>query len=385
MAKLVERVAALGQAIAADISAILAKTNALKTAAYKDVGTTSGAIPEFVGVNGIGGLGYGGKAVNIPKDADLNNYRTVTAEYGGAFKPLNFPEASLSGGYALSVAVNENITTQTLVVARFATPKSKIAVYRRLYMAGKWTDWAMLFDPNKVDSTDAVVELATANFNDLRFVSGTYAGDTSTVTAGFPVVVGANFVTRYILEVIVADNGAGYVNNLVQTLTVFAYGSDFNSWVTAKLERTLFGINKWTAWTTIYNDFDGGGGSGVGGVFSSITAGSLSPAMAYAEVTKPVGVINPETGGTSSVFIKYPSTITPESIIHVQASIKTPEGHTVMPLSVSFVNVDPTSWSSYYTMDYDYATDGALFVFNRATAGKLSNGTARVLITYRTT
>lgn len=79
-----ERIKLLAQSIGADIKAILAKTNLLKTAAYKDVGTTAGMIPEFVGNEGIGGFGYGGSAKKLAVGADLDLLPRVNALYTGA-------------------------------------------------------------------------------------------------------------------------------------------------------------------------------------------------------------------------------------------------------------------------------------------------------------
>lgn len=73
----------LVQAIGADIKAILAKTNLLKTAAYRDVGTTAGEIPEFVGNDGIGGFGFGGSAKKLANGADLDLLPRVNALYTG--------------------------------------------------------------------------------------------------------------------------------------------------------------------------------------------------------------------------------------------------------------------------------------------------------------
>lgn len=73
----------IGTKIAAKIKAILAKTDLLKTAAYKDVGTTAGKIPEIVGGNGIGGFGYGGSAKKLAAGADLDLLPRVNALYTG--------------------------------------------------------------------------------------------------------------------------------------------------------------------------------------------------------------------------------------------------------------------------------------------------------------
>lgn len=81
MASLVDRVKTLVQAIGADIKAISAKTNLLKSAAYRDVGTTDGNLPEFVGVNGIGGLGYGGEAKKLEAGSDLDLLPQINAIY----------------------------------------------------------------------------------------------------------------------------------------------------------------------------------------------------------------------------------------------------------------------------------------------------------------
>lgn len=79
--KLIDRIKALSASIGNDIKAIKDKTNLLKTAAYKDVGTTDGNIPEFVGVNGIGGLGYGGEAKRLDAGSDLNLLPRINAIY----------------------------------------------------------------------------------------------------------------------------------------------------------------------------------------------------------------------------------------------------------------------------------------------------------------
>lgn len=84
MASRSERIKLLAQAIGADIKSILAKTNLLKTAAYKDVGTTAGTIPQFVGVNGLGGFGYGGEAIKLAAGSDLNLLPRVNALYTAA-------------------------------------------------------------------------------------------------------------------------------------------------------------------------------------------------------------------------------------------------------------------------------------------------------------
>lgn len=74
----------IGTKIAAKMKAILAKTDLLKTAAYKDVGTTAGKIPEFVGNAGMGGFGYGGSAKKLAAGADLDLLPRVNALYTGA-------------------------------------------------------------------------------------------------------------------------------------------------------------------------------------------------------------------------------------------------------------------------------------------------------------
>lgn len=81
MATLSQRIKAAVQAIGADIKAISAKTNLLKSAAYRDVGTTDGKIPEFVGVNGISGLGYAGAAKKLAAGSDLNLLPNINAIY----------------------------------------------------------------------------------------------------------------------------------------------------------------------------------------------------------------------------------------------------------------------------------------------------------------
>lgn len=78
-----ERMKLLVQAIGADIKAILAKTNLLKTAAYKDVGTTAGKIPEFIGNDGMGGFGYGASAKKLSVGSDLDLLPRVNAIYTG--------------------------------------------------------------------------------------------------------------------------------------------------------------------------------------------------------------------------------------------------------------------------------------------------------------
>lgn len=81
---LIEKILAVLSEIATDIKAILAKTDLLKTAAYKDVGTTAGKIPEIVGGNGVGGFGYGGSAKKLAAGADLDLLPRVNALYTGS-------------------------------------------------------------------------------------------------------------------------------------------------------------------------------------------------------------------------------------------------------------------------------------------------------------
>lgn len=82
--KLIDRIKALSASIGNDIKAIKAKTNLLKTAAYRDVGTTDGNIPEFVGVNGVGGFGYGGEAIRLDAGSDLDLLPRINAIYTAA-------------------------------------------------------------------------------------------------------------------------------------------------------------------------------------------------------------------------------------------------------------------------------------------------------------
>lgn len=73
----------IGTRIAAKIKAIMDKTNLLKTAAYRDVGTTAGKIPEFVGNDGMGGFGFGGSAKKLAAGADLDLLPRVNSLYTG--------------------------------------------------------------------------------------------------------------------------------------------------------------------------------------------------------------------------------------------------------------------------------------------------------------
>lgn len=147
-----ERMKLLVQAIGADIKAILAKTNLLKTAAYKDVGTTAGKIPEFVGNDGMGGFGFGGRSKDLGLNVNLDTLPEVNAIYGVtknnvvAGLPADMQAYVYNSEMTLQVLVSPNsyYMTQVLTAVVYKPPNTStenVAVFTRCCSFGKWSSW----------------------------------------------------------------------------------------------------------------------------------------------------------------------------------------------------------------------------------------------------
>lgn len=148
------RLKLLVQAIGADIKAILDKTNLLKTAAYRDVGTTAGKVAEFVGDNGIGGFGFGGRAVKMPDNQDMNALPLISAiwtgEKKGSTSYANMP-AELSGySYSYRFIIQTYVSADRYCISQVLTmtayPPSGVAahntvIYIRTLDIGTWSAW----------------------------------------------------------------------------------------------------------------------------------------------------------------------------------------------------------------------------------------------------
>lgn len=150
-----ERMKLLVQAIGADIKAILAKTNLLKTAAYKDVGTTSGKIPEFVGNDGMGGFGFGGRSKDLGLNVNLNTLPKVNAIYGVSKKnvvvglPADLQVYLFNCEITLQVAVSPDgyYITQTLTAVAYKPPGTSIlnaVVFTRCSSFDTWGPWTRI-------------------------------------------------------------------------------------------------------------------------------------------------------------------------------------------------------------------------------------------------
>lgn len=150
-----ERMKLLIQAIGADIKAILAKTNLLKTAAYKDVGTTTGKIPEFIGNDGMGGFGFGGRAKDLGVDVNLDTLPKVNAIYGVtknnvvAGLPADMQTYVYNSEMTLQVLVSPNSyhITQVLTAIVYKPPNTSsknVAVFTRCGSYNTWIPWERL-------------------------------------------------------------------------------------------------------------------------------------------------------------------------------------------------------------------------------------------------
>lgn len=142
----------IGTKIAAKIKAITAKTNLLKTAAYKDVGTTAGKIPEFVGNDGMGGFGFGGRSKDLGVDVNLDTLPKVNAIYGVTKRnvvaglPADMQAYIYNSEMTLQVLVSPNsyYVTQVLTANAYKPPGTTIAnavVFTRCSSFGTWAPW----------------------------------------------------------------------------------------------------------------------------------------------------------------------------------------------------------------------------------------------------
>lgn len=175
-----ERMKLLVQAIGADIKAILAKTNLLKTAAYKDVGTTAGKIPEFVGNDGMGGFGFGGRAKDLGVDVNLDTLPKVNAIYGVTKRnvvaglPADMQAYVYNSEMTLQVLVSPNnyYITQILTAIVYKPPSTSIynvAVFTRCSNFGTWGPWERVSGQlTSVDIIDEEVLGDDVEFNSIK-------------------------------------------------------------------------------------------------------------------------------------------------------------------------------------------------------------------------
>lgn len=291
MAKLVERVAALGQAIGADIKAILAKTNALKTAAYKDVGTTAGTVPQYVGNNGISGLGYGGQVTNLPASTNLDDLRYITANYSGVFMPTGFPAGEVFiGGYSLSVIAGDSGVKQVLSAVFSSYPDVKFKTFER-FRVSKWSDWVLSVG----DSGGIKHEIIPtgSSLNELPKINGAYFGKKSgtITTAGMPAELSAYMYDfDFFLETMSSPDTYAYI----QTLYAVLYDPLLknNNVIYTRLAR----FHTFTEWVRVSGSVYGVdiGGDVVGDdlVVNSIKAGATSPKIAYELIRRDITYSN---------------------------------------------------------------------------------------------
>lgn len=147
-----ERMKLLVQAIGADIKAITDKTNLLKTAAYKDVGTTAGTVPEFVGNEGMGGFGFGGYSKNLGTDVNLDTLPKVNAIYAVAKNnvvvglPADMQTYRYNSEMTLQVltSTNEFFITQILTAIAYRPPDTSIrnpVIFTRCGFFDDWGPW----------------------------------------------------------------------------------------------------------------------------------------------------------------------------------------------------------------------------------------------------
>lgn len=280
MASRSERIKLLAQAIGADIKSILAKTNLLKTAAYKDVGTTAGTIPQYVGVNGVGGLGYGGLVTNLPASTNLDDLRYITANYSGVFKPIGFPAGeAFIGSYSLSVIAGDSGVKQVLSAVFSAYPDVKFKTFERFRLS-KWSDWVLSVG----DSGGIKHEIIPtgSSLNALPKINGTYFGKKSSTipTAGMPAELSAYIYDfDFFLETMISPDTYAYVQTLYAVL--YDPSQTYNNVIYTRLAR----YGTFTEWVRV-SGFVAGvdvGGDVVGDdlIVNSIKAGATSPKIAY--------------------------------------------------------------------------------------------------------
>lgn len=242
-----ERIKLLAQSIGADIKAILAKTNLLKTAAYRDIGTLPGSVPEFASVNGVAGFGYGGLVRNLPSTTDLNSLNKVTADYSGLLKPINFPpNVDLFGAYTLSVIAGDSGAFQKLTSAKYVSSTERdLVVVSRFYALGKWTPWVAIYpavvSPTSAVEVDFTVLKSTDDLNDVRG-AGHYTG-TVQRPINFP-------YDDHIYDPWFMTN-VSQKNTVLQEVLVPVYNAD-NNLTYARYFRTYVGFF-WSAWDKYYD------------------------------------------------------------------------------------------------------------------------------------
>lgn len=275
-----DRLKLLAQAIGSDIKSILAKTNLLKTAAYKDIGTTDGTVPQYIGNNGISGLGYGGQVTNLPASTNLDDLRYITANYSGVFKPIGFPEGeAFIGSYSLSVIAGDSGVKQVLSAVFSAYPDVKFKTFERFRLS-KWSDWVLSVG----DSSGIKHEIIPtgSSLDELPKINSAYFGQKSgtITTVGMPAELSAYMYDfDFFLETMSSPDTYSYI----QTLYAVIYDTSLkhNNVIYTRLAR----FHTFTEWVrvsgSVYGVDVGGDVIGDDLVVNSIKAGATSPKIAF--------------------------------------------------------------------------------------------------------
>ena len=169
----------IGTKIAAKIKAITAKTNLLKTAAYRDVGTTAGKIPEFVGNDGMGGFGFGGRAKDLGLNVNLDTLPKINAIYSSNNKkvavglPPDLEAYIYVGEFTIQTIVNAASYHQTQIITAtaFKPPSSTITnsvVFIRTAAFSKWSSWERIAGLMTSVDSDAEVIGDDGVFNSIK-------------------------------------------------------------------------------------------------------------------------------------------------------------------------------------------------------------------------
>lgn len=286
--KLIDRIKALTSSIGADIKSIKSKTDLLKTAAYKDVGTDSGNVVEFDGVNGVGGFGLGGVIKRLGDTEDLNELRFITAQYGGVFKPINFPIGqNLSGFYVLDVLVTDSGVKQTLTMPKSRRPDIEIIIYERIYLLGEWSDWLVSFD-STVSGQVTEPLVVGSNLDALPRKNAIYSGKSSDGILGLPAELSTYiFDYSYIVETLASKNNDSNIQRL--TLNLFTPAGTSTTNTVVYLRSTNYsGFSSWLRISgKIYGLDAGGDVVGDDIEVNSIKAGALSPKIGFESVIMP--------------------------------------------------------------------------------------------------
>lgn len=195
---LVDKVLAAIRVIATDIKAVLEKTDLLKTAAYKDVGTTEGMIPEFVGTEGIGGYGFGGRSKDLGLNVNLDTLPKINAIYGVsrtnvvAGLPADMQAYIYNSEMTLQVLVSPNsyYVTQVLTAVAYKPPSTSFVnavVFIRSSSFNNWGPWERIAGKLLDVDIDRAVIGDDAEFNSVK------AGATSPKIAFETIKIGITY------------------------------------------------------------------------------------------------------------------------------------------------------------------------------------------------